>query len=145
MKRLLNSLLIVIFFVSCPVLFAEDKNADANAEKNVASQQKQSEEIPQGQTSSETLHTKNPIQKLKRGIVNVVTAPIEIAKGVDEGWKTSAKESKSASKGIFKGFFKGIVNTVGRMGSGVWDIVSFPFETPADYEPLMKPDYVLDE
>ena len=146
MKQLLNSLVIVIFLVSCPALFAENKNVDDGVEKNAASEQKQTENLPLEKNPADTTpRTKNPIQKLKRGIVNVVTAPIEIAKGVDEGWKTSAEESKSASKGIFKGFFKGIVNTVGRTGSGLWDIISFPFETPTNYEPLMKPDYVLDD
>ena len=146
MKRLLNFLVIVIFLTACPSLFAEDKSTDNSAEKNVASEQKQPEDLPSKKISSDTTsHSKNPIQKLKRGFVNVVTAPIEIAKGVDEGWKSSAENSKPTSKGIFTGFFKGIVHTAGRMGSGIWDIVSFPFETPADYEPLMKPDYVLDD
>ena len=146
MKRLFNFLVIVMFFAACPFLSAENKNTDPAASKKVASKQKQTENLPSKKSPSDAAsHPKNSIQKLKRGIVNVVTAPIEIAKGIDEGWKSSAEESKPTGKGIITGFFKGIVHTVGRMGSGIWDIVSFPFETPANYEPLMKPDYVLDE
>ena len=39
----------------------------------------------------------------------------------------------------------GIVQGIKRAGSGLWDIVSFPFDKPNDYEPLLKPDYVFDE
>ena len=86
-----------------------------------------------------------PTNKLSRGIVNIVTSPVEIAKQVDLSWKESAKQSKNVSGGIFSGLFKGLAYTVGRMGSGIWDVVSFPFKTPGNYEPLMKPDYVLDK
>lgn len=86
----------------------------------------------------------NPADKLGRGIVNIITSPIEIAKQVDLNWKQSAK-SKSQAKGIVTGFFKGLAYTVGRMGSGVWDVISFPFKTPKNYEPLMKPEFVLDD
>ena|SRR3989338_4965184 len=146
MKRRLHFLIIVFFLASSPSLFAADKSTDADTEKNAAAEQKQAENLSSQETAPEVaLRPKNPIQKLKRGIVNVVTAPIEIAKGIDDGWKSSAKKNQPAGTGIFGGFFKGIANTIERMGSGLWDIVSFPFETPADYEPLMKPDYVLDD
>jgi len=95
---------------------------------------------PEAKATSQT-----PIQKLNRGIINIVTAPIEIAKQVDLGWKESAKNKKSASGGIMFGFVKGVTYTVGRMGSGLWDVVSFPFKTPDNYQPLMKPNFVLDK
>ena len=88
---------------------------------------------------------RTPLQKFNRGIVNIVTAPIEIAKQVDLSWKESAQQSKSKSFGVFTGFFKGLGYTVGRMGSGLWDVVTFPFKTPDNYESLMKPDFVLDQ
>ena len=148
MKRPLNFFIIFIFLVFCPLLFAENKNTNTSTKKSVSStpKPKQSENLPEAKAASDaTPQVKNPLQKLKRGIVNVVTAPIEIAKGVDEGWKESADQKQPAGTGIFGGFFKGIANTIERMGSGLWDIVSFPFETPAHYEPLMKPDYVLED
>ena len=87
----------------------------------------------------------NPGDKLTRGVVNVITAPIEIAKQIDAGWKESNKKTSSVSAGILSGFAKGIAYTAGRMGSGVWDILSFPFKTPGNYDPLMKPEFVLDK
>ena len=95
------------------------------------------------QSTPKTIQT--PLQKFNRGIVNIVTAPIEIAKQVDLSWKESAQQSKSKSVGVFSGFLKGLGYTVGRMGSGLWDVVTFPFQTPHNYEPLMKPDFVLDQ
>jgi hypothetical protein len=35
--------------------------------------------------------------------------------------------------------------TAARVGSGAWDVVTFPIKTPANYEPLLKPDYVFDQ
>ncbi len=87
----------------------------------------------------------NPAKKFNRGIVNIVTSPIEIAKQVDLSWKQSSEDKTNIGTGIFSGFVKGIAYTVGRMGSGIWDVVSFPFKTPDKFEPIMKPDYVLDK
>ena len=89
----------------------------------------------------------NPGEKLVRGVANIVTAPIEIAKQIDIEWKESAKEgsARNVTMGVFGGFFKGVAYAIGRVGSGAWDIVSFPFKVPADYEPVMKPDFVLEK
>ena len=89
----------------------------------------------------------NPAEKLSRGVANVITAPIEIAKQIDIEWKESAKQgsTRNVTVGIFGGLVKGLAFSVGRAASGVWDIVSFPFKVPANYEPVMKPDFVLDK
>jgi putative exosortase-associated protein (TIGR04073 family) len=87
----------------------------------------------------------NPAQKFNRGLINIITSPLEIAKQINKGWKQSAKESKPAGKGIFSGFFKGIAYSAGRLGSGVWDVVTFPVKTPKNYAPLMKPEFVTDK
>ena len=129
MNRLLTFLTIFVFFYSCPSLFAQNPPPS---------------QPPAAVSSDKAQKPKNPFHKLKRGIVNVVTAPIEIAKGVDDGWKQNSCRASTACTGAFTGFFKGIAHTVGRMGSGVWDIVSFPFKVPANYEPLMKPEFIMD-
>ena len=83
--------------------------------------------------------------KLKRGVVNVITAPLEIPKQTSIYWKKGAEKTNNLVPWAFAGFIKGMVNMVGRMGSGLWDITTFNIEVPADYEPLMKPDYVCDK
>ena len=87
----------------------------------------------------------NPVEKLNRGIANIITSPIEIAKQIDLSWKESPQTTKNAGASIFSGFFKGLGFTFMRMGSGLWDVMTFPFKTPANYEPLMKPEFVLDK
>jgi len=88
---------------------------------------------------------RNPAEKLNRGLINIVTSPIEIAKQVNLSWQGSSKTTKDAGSSLFSGFFKGLGFTVMRMGSGLWDVISFPFKNPSNYEPLMKPEFVLDE
>lgn len=132
MKKIFSiiSLVIVLNFISVPV-FAEEEPV-------------QGQEPTQTAASQSGSTVQNPAEKLNRGIVNIVTAPIEIAKQIDLSWKKSSEETKSVSVGIFSGFFKGIRNTIGRAGSGIWDIVTFPFKTSENHEPLMKPEFVLD-
>lgn len=83
-----------------------------------------------------------PGDKLARGIANVpVGAILEIPKNIDLEWKNS----KNAGIGIFCGLFKGIAMGLGRLGSGLWDILTFPASVPKDYEPLIKPNLVFDK
>ena len=83
--------------------------------------------------------------KLTRGLVNVITAPLEIPTQTRIYWKEGAKVTDHILVWIFSGFVKGTVNTVARIGSGAWDIVSSPFAVPADYAPLYRPEYVFDD
>ena len=132
----MQKIFIILFFslfISVSCVFAAANLQEKQNTENAASS---------ATTKSTVL---NPAEKLNRGIVNIITAPIEIAKQIDLSWKQSAQKSKYASTGIFSGFVKGLVYTVGRTGSGIWDILSFPFKTPDNYAPLMKPDFVLDD
>ena len=86
-----------------------------------------------------------PMDKLTRGVTNVVTAPLEIPKQTVIYWIEGAKMTKHVSVWILSGVVKGHVNMVRRIGSGLWDVVSFPFQKPEDFEPLFKPDYVYED
>ena len=83
---------------------------------------------------------KTPADKLSRGIANIPGGLLEIPKNIDQEWKNS----KNATIGIVVGLAKGLVMGVARMGSGLYDILTFPAALPKDYEPLMKPDMVFD-
>jgi putative exosortase-associated protein (TIGR04073 family) len=83
-----------------------------------------------------------PSDKLTRGVANVpVGAILEIPKNIDREWATS----KNAAIGIGVGIFKGLAMALGRLGSGLWDILTFPMSLPKDFEPIMKPAYVFDK
>ena len=84
-------------------------------------------------------------KKLCRGAVNVLTAPVEVPKQARAYWVEGAQKTDHILVWIGSGIAWGVVQGVKRMGSGFWDIVSFPFEKPAGFEPLMKPAFVFDE
>ena len=80
--------------------------------------------------------------KLKRGAINVVSAPLEIPKKLKEHWEESDNNAIKKTAYLFGGLVKGIAYTVGRAGSGLWDMFTLNLDIPANGEPLMKPDYV---
>ena len=86
-----------------------------------------------------------PGKKLLRGTVNLVTAPLEVPKQTRIYWKKGAEKTDHILVWILSGFIKGSVNTFGRIGSGAWDVVTFPFSMPKDNKPLFEPDYVFDD
>ncbi|MEA3560315.1 MAG: exosortase system-associated protein, TIGR04073 family [Candidatus Omnitrophota bacterium] len=83
-------------------------------------------------------YAENALQKLGRGIANVVTGWIEIPKNV---YDTSQEEN--IIMGLTIGLAKGLGMSVIRTGAGIYDTVTFPFPVPEDYEPLLEPEYVL--
>lgn len=79
-----------------------------------------------------------PKDKLSRGVANVLSAVLEVPQNIDIEWKLS----KNAAVGMFTGLFKGLFWGVSRCASGLWDIVTFPFPKPADYNSVIQPEYV---
>lgn len=86
-----------------------------------------------------------PAKKLYRGVVNILTAPIEVPKQARAYWIKGAQKTPHILAWIFSGTVWGVVQSVKRAGSGAWDVVSFPFDRPAEFEPLFKPDFVFNE
>ena len=83
--------------------------------------------------------------KFKRGIINVVSAPLEIPKKIKEHWDEGGTEPIKKTAYLFGGLVKGLTFTVGRIGSGLWDMLTLNLDIPGNNEPLMKPDYVWDD
>ena len=79
------------------------------------------------------------LTKLGRGAANTLTGWVEIPKNV---YNTS-KESDTLS-GMTLGLAKGIGMGIVRTGSGIFEIVTFPFAVPKDYKPLLEPEYVFE-
>jgi len=84
-------------------------------------------------------------QKLWRGVVNVVTAPIEVPKQARGYWIKGAQITPHILVWIGSGAVWGVVEGIKRLGSGLWDIVSFPINKPECFEPLFKPNFVFDQ
>ena len=76
--------------------------------------------------------------KLGRGFVNVVTGWVEIPKRIYE---------TSYSDGPWLGFTWGTIRGIGfgllRTTAGFYDLLTFPYPAPENYEPVFVPEFVF--
>ena len=79
-------------------------------------------------------------RKLSRGVTNFFTGWLEIPKRIAESWEDNDP---------FTGFVVGCVRGCGwawlRTCVGAYDAVTFVFPYPNDYEPLIKPEFILND
>ena len=80
----------------------------------------------------------DPFTKLGRGAANLLTGWVEIPKNI---YATSVEQNAfvGMTGGLLKVLGQGIVRTAG----GAYEIISFPFPAPANYEPVMQPEFVF--
>lgn len=76
--------------------------------------------------------------KLGRGVTNLLLGWIELPKNIAAEWRRT-----DPFTGTILGTFKGIGWTVARTFAGAYEIISFPFPVPRDYQPIMNPEFVL--
>ena len=76
--------------------------------------------------------------KLGRGVSNVLLGWVEVPKNIAREWRNTEPFTGSIV-GLIKGFGWGIARTL----AGFYEIVSFPFPIPRNYEPIMYPEFVL--
>jgi len=81
------------------------------------------------------------VDKLGRGLANVVTSPLEITKGMsDEG------EANGMFAGVTVGLLKGAFNTVKRAVVGVFEVATFPVPVPEGYKPIIDdPEFFMQD
>ncbi|MDP3723680.1 MAG: exosortase system-associated protein, TIGR04073 family [Candidatus Omnitrophota bacterium] len=86
----------------------------------------------------------DPIHKMGRGVVNVLTSWIELPKQIHMG----SQETNPIS-GLGLGLLKGAGLTVLRGGVGVYEVLTFPIPCPREfaspYEQMELPDYAWEE
>ena len=78
--------------------------------------------------SSAQAWAQDPIHKMGRGIVNVLTGWIEIPKQIHLG-----SQEENPVVGIGAGVLKGAGLTLLRGGVGIYEALTFPFPYPKDY------------
>ena len=78
--------------------------------------------------------------KLVRGVTNVITSPGEIPKQI------VVTSRERGGLGALLGIFKGVGMTAMRVGSGVWEAITFfaPNDLDGNFGPILKPEYVWD-
>lgn len=77
-----------------------------------------------------------PLRKLQRGFLNVALSPWELAHELSQNKKTD-----SAVPTWFGGAGRGAAYTAGRALTGVYEMVTFPLPWPANYEPVLQPEF----
>lgn len=91
-----------------------------------------------------TLWAQDPIHKMGRGVVNVLTGWIEIPKHIHQG----AQEDNPVV-GLGRGLCKGTSLAALRVGVGLYETLTFPLPYPKDYaspyEPMAISDYAWDD
>jgi putative exosortase-associated protein (TIGR04073 family) len=86
-----------------------------------------------------TASAQNPGQKLGRGFANVTLGFVEIPATAAE-----TARNEGPAMGATVGFLKGIGYSVVRTLAGAYELVTFPFPVPANYAPIMHPEYPWD-
>lgn len=76
--------------------------------------------------------------KLGRGVTNVLTGWVEIPKQIAREWTRT-----DPITGTIVGACKGVVVAVARTFVGAYEVISFPFPVPSDYQVIMEPEFVL--
>ena len=79
-------------------------------------------------------------RKLGRGVLNSLTGVVEIPKKM-----ILISRNDNILMGLTWGLVKGIGVGTLRTVAGVYETVTFPIPAPADYEPIVHPEYVFEE
>lgn len=86
----------------------------------------------------------DPIHKMGRGVVNVLTGWIELPKQIHLG-----SQEDNPVIGVGSGLFKGVGLTVLRSGVGIYEALTFPLPYPKNYaspyEQMELNDYAWEE
>ncbi len=86
---------------------------------------------------AEILKAYNAGDKLGRGVLNVVSSPIEVARTINVQSRV-----KGPGYGWTGGLAEGLGRMLGRIGTGLIDVVTFPFNFPDEHKaPLLEPEY----
>lgn len=85
---------------------------------------------------SSTIH--KMFHKLGRGVTNVLTCWVEIPRTVAREW-----ERTDPVTGIVLGSVEGVGWGFTRFATGAFETFTFPFPIPADYAPMIQPEFVV--
>ena len=81
-----------------------------------------------------------PLQKLSRGLANMVTGILEIPRNV---WIMRYERGRLAA--ATGGLLKGVWFTGTRVLAGAYDVATFPIPLPFHYEPVLQPEFVWEQ
>jgi putative exosortase-associated protein (TIGR04073 family) len=79
-------------------------------------------------------------RKFTRGFLNTVFFWAEIPKEVNRDW-----QNVDPLTGVFTGTGKGVYKGAQRFGAGVYEMVTFGYDAPAKYQPIVYPEAVWED
>lgn len=82
----------------------------------------------------------DPMRKLGRGVANTLTGVVEIPRHI---YLISKEENPLL--GMTWGLVKGAAVGLLRTACGIYETITFPIPAPADYEPMIEPEFVFEE
>lgn len=85
-------------------------------------------------------HASEVMRKLGRGITNSLTGVVEIPKKM-----YLISKNDNLALGLTWGLVKGTAVGLLRTTAGVFETLTFPIPAPADYEPIIHPEFVFEE
>lgn len=92
--------------------------------------------IPPDESQQQTSYGEKIGNKALNGFANLSTSWLEVPKNI-----INTINQSNFFYGVFGGFLKGLVNTLGRAGCGLADILTFPIPT----KPIAYPVYIWDD
>ena len=88
------------------------------------------------ETLQQTSYGEKVANKALNAFANLTTSPLELPKNI-----INTMNQSNFFYGVFGGFIKGLVNTLGRTGCGIADLITFPLPT----KPIAYPVYIWDD
>ena len=80
--------------------------------------------------------TGTPLRKLQRGFLNIALSPVEISTEL-----AREKNRDTFPMSWMLGAARGTFYVMGRALTGVYEIVTFPIPLPAEYAPILEPEF----
>ena len=77
-----------------------------------------------------------PQRKLQRGFLNVALSPIEISNELSKEVRNDTFPPSWVA-----GLGRGSIYAVGRALVGIYEMVTFPLPYPANYKPVLQPEF----
>ena len=76
--------------------------------------------------------------KLARGLANTFLGILEIPRNI----QNTTQEENNLLEGWTVGLGKGLGYSILRIGTGLYETVTFPFPLPEGYRPIVEPEFV---
>lgn len=79
-------------------------------------------------------------RKFLRGVTNTLFFWTEIPKEINRDW-----QNVDPLSGVVTGTGRGVFKGVQRLGAGLYEVVTFPIDVPAKYQPVMYPETPMED